>query len=346
MRSEIKLKLADALSVTGVLPLLRKLSPATGGLILALHRVLPRDEKYLSYDEHMVLAQTAFEDLLIHLRQHYEPVSLDTMFHTPRSESKRQRVALTFDDGWTDTFGYAYPLLLRYEVPATVFVCTSLLGTSQLLPEERISRIYQFCVARKCTNLLESDLANWGVPHASAHGYTNVKQFLKQMPLITKLTLISHLEAAYGVTRDGVTRFMNWEEIEVMTRGGIQFGSHTANHATLTGEQQSVMVQELCSSRDVLELHTGVAPRYLSYPNGKYNELVMQLAAEAGYTHGLTTKHGFYNPSRSSLAIPRIAIDDTIVTDTNDRLHAGRTSLHFSRLWNTYQALTSQLRRL
>ena len=41
----------------------------------------------------------------------------------------RQRVAVTFDDGFRSVFDYALPVLAKYEIPATVFVPTGFLGT-------------------------------------------------------------------------------------------------------------------------------------------------------------------------------------------------------------------------
>jgi peptidoglycan/xylan/chitin deacetylase (PgdA/CDA1 family) len=38
-------------------------------------------------------------------------------------------VAITFDDGYRDNFTEAFPLLLRYRVPATIFVATGLVAT-------------------------------------------------------------------------------------------------------------------------------------------------------------------------------------------------------------------------
>ncbi len=40
----------------------------------------------------------------------------------------RHAVAITFDDGYDGVFGHAFPILRRYDLPATVFVVTSAVG--------------------------------------------------------------------------------------------------------------------------------------------------------------------------------------------------------------------------
>ena len=96
------------------------------GVILMLHRVIADDRAAaLPHRNELCLGSVAFERLLRWLRRHFECVPLMELLDSPATEGKRLRVALTFDDGWRDNATQAFPLLQRYQVPASIFLSTS-----------------------------------------------------------------------------------------------------------------------------------------------------------------------------------------------------------------------------
>jgi len=60
-----------------------------------------------------------------------EVVRLADALPLPDEAGERRRVAITFDDGYSDLLHHAVPVLRELQLPATIFVPTSLVGRSE-----------------------------------------------------------------------------------------------------------------------------------------------------------------------------------------------------------------------
>lgn len=105
--------------------------PATAtACIFAYHRVA--DLGFIDPDvDDWNVPPAQFERQLIALGDCADIVPLAGILHRARTQSggDRPAVALTFDDGYANFHSQVLPLLRRYQLPATVFVVTSLIGS-------------------------------------------------------------------------------------------------------------------------------------------------------------------------------------------------------------------------
>ena len=60
----------------------------------------------------------------------YEVISLDELVKSTRNKKplKKNKVVITFDDGYKDNFQYVYSVLRRFGFPATIFLITDFIG--------------------------------------------------------------------------------------------------------------------------------------------------------------------------------------------------------------------------
>jgi peptidoglycan/xylan/chitin deacetylase (PgdA/CDA1 family) len=80
-----------------------------------------------------------FEEHLIHLKFNYDVISIDALVHGLYGGGPlpNRPVAITFDDGYVDNYTQAFPLLLKYQLPATIYLATDFIsGKLQLIHAE------------------------------------------------------------------------------------------------------------------------------------------------------------------------------------------------------------------
>ena len=82
---------------------------------------------------------------------------------------------------------------------------------------------------------------------------------------------------------------MSLEEVRELAAMGMEIGSHTVTHPVLPQLDEKAMFQELEGSKKKLEDLLGRPITSVCYPKGKFNRLVCEKAAKAGYSLARTT---------------------------------------------------------
>lgn len=89
---------------------------------------------------------------------------------------------------------------------------------------------------------------------------------------------------------------LTWEQLRELSRAGHEIGSHTVSHAELTrrGKNESReaylerVKRELEIPRQLIRDKVGQEALWLAYPYGRFNNLVINMAEDAGYVGGVT----------------------------------------------------------
>ena len=332
MNARVKAIAATCLYRSGALAMLRKFQHRDQGLVLMFHRVLPRDQKHLCYDPHLVMAQEVFGPLLELLAREYNVVSLAALAAGDCSAGK-QAVAITFDDAWEDTYSVAYPLLRSYGLPATVFLCPGLMSAAEqgaMLPEERFARIWNHA-AEDGRRKFQADVTK-ALGETAPLGRKSLSDALKRVPMDARLALLGEWEREFATPAPQRRALMTWDEAKIMAADGITLGSHTMRHCTLTSESDAVITRELARSREEIFSRTGDRPDFLAYPNGAFHARVEQIARTAGYSHAFTTIPGFLDKTTRVWAVPRLPMEDGVVVGAGDRFNESRARTYLQLL--------------
>lgn len=288
------------------------------GTILMLHRVLASDaEAALPHRRALCVGAGAFERLLEWLSRHFDCVSIESLLSEPGGG--RPRVALTFDDGWRDNAEVAFPLLQRYQIPASVFLATDYIGSNRCFWWEALGETFwqrpdeASALVQALTELGVSVpptvcIADPGAERSRAIG--SLLQQLKGLPPQTLDELTRYCPSLHA--GDG----MSWQQVQYLEASGlVRFGSHGAGHAILTLLDKVALEDDLRRAAAALQQHCKAPLEVFCYPNGNHDARVRAAVSAQGYRYALATQPGLLGGDSVALALPRIDVSHDAAAD-------------------------------
>jgi len=239
--------------------------------VLMFHRVLPaklitQPNAYSTFGT--LISQEYFENVLSCLTDsgfHFATVSELT-----QHSDTDKLVALTFDDGYSDNFEFALPLLQKFKATATFFPVVNPCKDNSVLP---LDTYYQCVDEMELTEEKRNDFISgdtkkkfyWSEPEQQ-------KEFLKtSFQKLPTQNRVSYLRA---------------EQIKSLANSGFEIGSHSVTHSLFTAEymNESKINFELKQSKIYFEGITGKPVNSFCFPSGYHNSNAIELAKANGYT--------------------------------------------------------------
>jgi len=298
--------------------------------ILTYHRVLPAQALRSEFVQPgMYVTDASLERHVAYLGREFQILSVGELldlWDTGSWDSRERYCVITFDDGWADTFRYAFPVLRSHRLPATVFLPTAYIGTARWFWPDRLGYLLmQAGVAARDVQLaVRSSLAqridSLEMPRGARWRETSdgIIERCKQLPSEVVEEMIEEAGRRAGITFPSDRCLLSWEEVDAMGKQGISFGSHSATHRILTRLTQEEIRFELESSLATLRDHNVNMVSAIAYPNGDTNAAVAGFAQLAGYRAGFTTKAGSEAPVPGDrFALRRIGVHEDISRTTS-----------------------------
>lgn len=122
-------------------------------MILSYHRVNPWYK-----DDALTVSVENFERQILYLiKKGYKFISLKDYIST-NSNKKHIYISLTFDDGFADNFWYAFPLLKKYKIPATIFLIAGFVGKDLIFNRYRDKEKDRFLKWEEVKEMIDSDI--------------------------------------------------------------------------------------------------------------------------------------------------------------------------------------------
>ena len=285
--------------------------------ILAYHSVCPADDPYLPYiGRNLSIEPEAFERQIAYLARQYRIVDLSTLagYLTEGYDDDRPLLALTFDDGYRDNYRYAFPILRRYQAPATLFLTTDCIdGGPPLWALEAAYIVLNSTQERLRAEPLDLVL-DLRSPVARRASLRALKLALSGLPRTERERTLAELRREGGMGDDGFfgDAMLRWHEVAEMRDAGMAFGSHTRSHPSLPYVPRQEAEEEIAGSKQRLERALGEPVQHFCYPNPagrpNFNDELTALLRAYGFRTSVTSQSGYVTLGESLFNMHRIGI--------------------------------------
>jgi len=283
--------------------------------VVMYHYVRPLASTY--YPDIKGLDYAGFRRQVAYLKEHFEPLTLkdctDALYNN--AALPENGVLMTFDDGYTDHFNYAMPILDEFNMSGVFFAPLNAIREREILD---VNKIHYILAATKdiagITDFIFKGLDGYRNDHelkSNEEYFASVavptrydskevvfikKMLQRELPFELRQKITSQLFQKY-VTKDEAgfaeSLYMNEDQLKYMVRNGFRVGGHTVTHQWLNKQTIAEQEFEISHSKKLL-LDIGVSQTELSfaYPYGGYNEDTLKIMNAQGFKIGFTTEVG------------------------------------------------------
>ncbi len=137
-------------------------------------------------------------------------------------------------------------------------------------------------------------------------------------PLLIQRGMTATFFIVTGFIEEGRGGYITWPMVEEMYDAGMSIESHSTRHFSLKNRDDEFLIFEALRTKEIIEAKIGIAPRFVSYPAGEYDQNTIKVFDSAGYLMGVTTIQGGTHSNDNLFELRRVRIRGT--TDETELL--------------------------
>jgi peptidoglycan/xylan/chitin deacetylase (PgdA/CDA1 family) len=292
-------------------------------LNLMYHGVVNRDSTDF-FPRHITAEE--FEKQLVYFKNNFEIISPHQAFENILNyrETKKPCISISFDDGYLNNKTVALPLLEKYQIPATFFISS----VCSRPANDHIfwSDVVAFSRAFSKENWIEIK----GIKFFKKKKYDLIDiktgisaySYLKKMKVTERDEAIIDLKTRYEIREKlellpfEFWKLMDHQQLKKFSSHPlVNIGSHGHRHFNLGQIEPKDALFEMQHSKNQLEKTIGKSVDYFAFPDGCYNDNVLEIGRKIGYK-------GFFgvapvNNQRPDDLLFRHGISATTTTSSN-----------------------------
>ena len=239
--------------------------------ILLYHRVSP---EYINNPYGNFVSLDKFEYQISFIKNKYNIISLHELHNIIINNNipKDHKIVITFDDGYIDNYKYAFPILSKYSIPATIFLLSDYINSNETVWDWNLYKIiYQSNCIEKITEL---DFPVGIFSQNKKELLWNLVNYFKYIKPSTRKDCIKKISDKLLINdyNFNENRIMNWDEIKEMSKNLIDFGSHGCSHTSFLNQDNHFVDCELLKSKEIIENNLKKKCNFFSFPFGSKND--------------------------------------------------------------------------
>jgi peptidoglycan/xylan/chitin deacetylase (PgdA/CDA1 family) len=279
----------DRLSFFNAYGRIRRKLTTQEAAIIVYHRVGPTKNDDL-FNQPMSI--DSFKKQIDYLYKNHTIISIDELISKRRSQQvPKNTVVITFDDGYKDNHTYAYPILEKYNIPATIYLTSGGIENGKLFWFDKVSYLVKHSSVEKIDidGLGTYELSTEPDRSLIAEG---ICAALHQKSENEKLAIVEKMEkiCQVRIPNDmGFRYYLTWEEVKEMEL--VNFGAHTVTHPILTRIPLETAKYEIIKSKHYIEEQIGKKITSFAYPVGELGDVNLQIincVKEAGFNSAVS----------------------------------------------------------
>lgn len=279
----------------------------SGLTILMYHRILP-DEDCGTYPlSSLVMPVSAFEAQMKWLAAHQEVRTVRDCVQQNSNvrRSERALVAVTFDDGYSDNYELAAPILDKHGLKGTFFVTSGFVQTGGPLWFDKAAHVWTSTPAEHRPSLLAE------LPSID-QSLSGIRQWMESLKQASPSVRHAVLEETQTGLMDHLNRDrfapMTVEQLRDLNQRGHEVASHTVTHPILPQLADDDIAREVNDAKHSIEGWLDDEVVGFCYPNGDSDERVERALRSAGYAYACTTRPGLNVQATDPMRLQRVDI--------------------------------------
>jgi len=270
----------------------------------------------------LLVSKENFERQIKYLKKNYNIIPMYSLVDHIKNKVPfpPNSVVITLDDGLKNNYTYAFPILHKYNVSATIFLTTHYINTLKI---SYSNKLWYFIRTIGLEKLIEE--FNIYFPLYSGLigriDLKNIIELIEDIEFILKFKtndnekemFIQSLYDKYKIKigeEELENIYLSWKEVKIMNDSGLLFGSHTSTHPVLTRLNYKDAEEEIIKSKIIMESQLNKRTDLFSYPFGHFNKEIKKILDDNNFSCAASSIEGLNKLDSDLFELKRICIFD------------------------------------